>query len=804
VLHSRRILHIRDLLLLALRMLCLVLFGLALARPYFSSSDAGSPDDPVHLVLLVDNSLSMGYKELDGTLLDKAKAKAKEVIDGLPSGSRISVLPTCGPASRFSFDAYYSKNDAQEALARIEAVDRQTTANGTIDMARKACDSVPTLAAKRVLLLTDEQVLAWPVAQLAESLGKLPGGIKVDEVRPAGDVQNAWVADLKLREAVADLNSQPTFVATIGYQGRQARPGVRVMLAIDGQKVAETSVDLPAGENLEVITKEVVFDEKTAPYRFKAPTGSEQMFYASAEVSISPDALPGDDRRALVLPVLARLPVLFVDQYGSGKEDRRRSLYGETFFLRRLLAITTNQTLRMARFDHRRIEDLDVPTLQDARLVVIAGATTPGSEATVRRLREYVEQGGNLIIAAGAEFNPDTWNRLAYADGKGILPARLASEPIGRTLDPATPERAEVFFLDFDSLRHHEYFALETETDETKLRDLYSVPPFFKAVKADLGEDVQKKLVAGVVEELKERRRNLKEISGRLAELDLRDAKDTLSANERREREELRHQRGRFEANWLRWASVEQHPEDERTEEEIAADTKPVVIARYTNQEPYMIQRRLGHGRVLLVTSGVFHSDSTPSWNMLPDTDAVVVFDRILRQMFHMAFPERNMNTQQQLVLPVPPAERETRFALVGPERSGKQPTAAAPARSEPLTVGALGSNRFGLTIDQRVERGVYRVQAAADGPAAVGASESRPADILLAVNGTPKESELLVRDEARLRKELEQAASLGIERADLHQSDFWWQLLVWAVLALLLVEIVFLAWPAMSGERTQ
>jgi hypothetical protein len=801
VLRSRRILHIRDLLLMALRMLCLAAFGLALAQPRFGSTDAGSPDDPVHAVLLVDNSLSMGYKELDGTLLDKAKAKAKEVIDGLPTGSRISVLPTCGPAGRFSYDAYYSKSDAQEALARIEPVDRQTTPRETIDMAREACNSVPTMGTKQIMFLTDQQVLNWPVAELAEDFGTLPGKIRFEEVRAGGEVQNAWVADLKLREAVADLGSQPTFIATIGYQGRQPRKNVRVTLTIDGQKVAEVPVDLPAGENLEVTTKEVRFDEKTAPYRFKAPAGSEQMFYAAAEVSISPDALPGDDRRALVFPVLARLPVLFVDQYGSGKEDRRGSLFGETYFLRRLLAIATNQTLRMARFDHRRIEDLDVPTLQDARMVVIAGAASPGSEATVRRLREYVEQGGNLIVAAGAQFNPEAWNRLGWADGKGILPARLAPDPIGQTPDRVAGDNADVFFLDFDSLRHHEYFALESETDETKLRDLYTLPPFFKAVRADVGNDVQKMLLGGVVEELKERRRNLKEIGGRLADLDLRDAKGTLSDNERREREELRHQRGRFEANWLRWASAEQHPDDERAEEDIAADTKPVVLARYTNKEPYMIQRRLGHGRVLFVTSGLYFSDSTPGWNMLMNTDAAVVFDRIMRQMLQVAFPERNMSTQQQLVLPVSPADREGRFVLVGPERYGKTQAGVAAAKSEPLSVGALGANRYGLTIGQRVERGIYRVQAA---PAADGLTpDPKPTDILLAVNGPAKESELLVRDETRLRKELEGAASLGLERADLHQSDLWWKILVWAVLALLLAEIVILAWPALSTERT-
>ena len=667
-------------------------------------------------------------------------------------------------------------------------------------MAIKACDSVPTLPLKRVLFLTDQQVLNWRVAELADRLGKVPGGIKVEEILPAGEAQNAWVAGLKLREAVADLNSQPTFIATIGYQGRHPRQNVRVTLTIDGQKVAELPVDLSAGENAQVTTKEVVFDEKTAPYRFRAPAGSEQMFYASAEVSISPDALPGDDRCGMVFPVLTRLPVLFVDQYGSTKEKRSSSIVGETYFLRRLLAIATNQTLRMARFDHRRIDDLDVPTLQDARLVVIAGATTPGSEATVRRLREYVEQGGNLIIAAGAEFNPETWNRLGYADGKGILPARLAADPIGQTPDRIAGDTAEVFYLDFASLRDDPYFTLKTETDEAKVRALYSTPPFFKAVRADVGEDVQKKLRGGVLEEIKERRGNLKDISGRLADLDLRDANGTLSADDRRQRDDLRQQRGRFEANWLRWTTAEQQPDDQKSAEEIADGTNPLVIARYTNKQPYMIQRSLGHGQVLFITSGLYFSDATPGWNMLLNTDAVVVFDQIMRQMLKVAFPDRNHDIENIAPVFVSAAQRETRFTLIGPERYGKSAGAAAP-RQEPLAVDALKGNRFALRIAPRIERGVYRVRVADSTGAA--SPQPQPSDILLAVNGPAKESELLVGGETQLRKDWEKSASLGLERATLHQSDLW-QYLMLAVLACLLLEIVFLAWPAVSGERTQ
>jgi hypothetical protein len=61
---NRRFLRLRDLLLLALRTAALVLFGLALARPFFANTSGRlTLNQPVHAVLVVDNSLSMGYPE---------------------------------------------------------------------------------------------------------------------------------------------------------------------------------------------------------------------------------------------------------------------------------------------------------------------------------------------------------------------------------------------------------------------------------------------------------------------------------------------------------------------------------------------------------------------------------------------------------------------------------------------------------------------------------------------------------------------------------------------------------------------
>ena len=70
----------------------------------------------------------MGYTHVDGTLLDKAKDRAKQYIEELPEGSLVTVIPLCGTESPVANDAYAFKDKALlEAIDSIEAVDRTAT-----------------------------------------------------------------------------------------------------------------------------------------------------------------------------------------------------------------------------------------------------------------------------------------------------------------------------------------------------------------------------------------------------------------------------------------------------------------------------------------------------------------------------------------------------------------------------------------------------------------------------------------------------------------------------------------------------
>jgi hypothetical protein len=781
VFRSRRILQLRDLLLLVLRVLCLAAFGAALARPFFTRAAApANPDEPVHAVVLVDNSLSMGYEKLDGTLLDDAKAKAREVIEKLPPNSRISVLPTCGSAGGVRTEPYFSTEDALEGLAAIRPVDRQTRPDATIDLALTACRQTGQsgLRSKRIFLITNPHVQSWPAESLAEHLKQLPAPMEVLQVAP-DVVDNAWVADLRVRDGLADLQTPATLVATLGYQGPTTRRDVQVTLTIDGAPAATATVDLEPGQMREV---------QFPPYKFDVPVEPGHPAFVTAEVSIPHDRLPADDQRFLIVPVVTALPVVFVDALGSD-EAPRNNRYGETFYLRRLLAPITSRTARdrqLIEVRHVKPEGLTQELLADARLVVVAGLPNPAG--AVGLLREYVEQGGNLILAAGGDFDPAAWNETAWADGRGILPAPIEPATVGRLPDD-TAGTLQPFLLDFDTLVHDYFLPEGTSPDE--LKSMYGPPAlFFKAVAADTGEEVGQKAVEAAGEYFDQQRRGLAEIDRKLSELapaKSKTAPGDAGGSQEDARNELQRQREALAPHWLLWRRGDE--EGLRPVKELAERASPKGL-------PFMVRRQWGRGQVLFISTGL-----SPGWNTLPMVrQAVWLYDRICRSMLLETFPSRNLSTEQSLLLPVAPAERMARFALVDSEN-----------HEQALSVDALEGDRYGITLGNWTRRGLYHVMASPGegvaGPAgSPGADpQTRLWDVPLAVNGPAEESDFGQGDESAKagRRSFLDVTQTGATTLVEAESAELWKWLLAAVLAGLLVELLLLVWTSGGRERT-
>ena len=775
---NRRILQLRDLLLLALRTLTVFLFVLAMSRPFWSAGhDESAGDEPIHAVLVVDNSLSMAYTELDKSLLSIAKKKSSKFIEALPEGSEISVIPLCNYSQWHARDVYSTREDALEALDRIEIVDRSTPIVTGFAQAQRACRLASDLPTKRVVFLGDLQKKSWSLGGVESYLDGIDD-VQVVQVSPTKRT-NTWVESFKLLHGIADTESTAVFRAVIRHEGEARKDSVRVTLKIRDAVVAEQYIEVEPGSNRELDFR----------HKFDVAGTSAEPLFVPATLELSPDRLAEDDRRTLIVPVVATVPVVFVDQYGVS-ERPEENLYGETARVRRLMSAPTRARVgavagrvkRLVKVVHRTIEELQRADLKEARLVVIGGVKSPTPES-VDLLRQYVEQGGQLFLSAGAEFDPAAWTSIAWRDGAGILPAPLSIEPIGKVPQPNETTTTS-FRLKKDSMVG-EVLHLETTPEETD--DIYEAPIIFKAVVADIRGARQ-----GIAETERnriEQRRDwlikYRANEKRWTEQESK-GKGGLSPQDAAQREKDQRTYAAMTPNWLAWKNPLAQDTEDLSLEQLVDATQPQVLGRYDNDHPFVLYRDIGKGRVVMLTTGLW-----PKWNTLAIENSVLLLDRIMRSLLVRSLPDRTFGPESQILIPVSAADQAVDFTL------------RAPGEDQPRlkSVEALGKRGYGLLLRDIQRRGLYSVQR--QSPAGEGEQPDQAAvPMVLAVNGPAEESELASWTQDDLPDTIGKVNVRWLGVSDEIQltgktyidPDFWEYLMVAALLCLL-VEMCLLAW---------
>ena len=729
---NRRAIQIRDLVLLAIRTLVVLLFVLAMARPYWvgGGQQAYNGSEPIHAVIVVDNSLSMGYTALDKSLLDDAKAQASAFIETLPSGSEVSVIPMCTQPHWFSVGAYSSREDALNAIEQIRVVDQSADLRAAAEQAGIALEQDSSVQTKRVIMLGDLQSHGWQDNNLEETLATL-GDLQIVAVQPT-ETDNSWISDFYLRDGIADAESTAHFTGTVRHEGIEPRSNVTVSLIIDDQVVAEQILQLEPGQ-----ATTVRFE-----HQFVTAGSSREPVFARAELTLDADRLPMDDRRVCVVPVIARVPVVFIDQYGRD-EDLERGRLGESFMLRHLLSpILEEDVEHKSLIDvlHRTIEDFTIEDLQDARCVIIAGSVAP-NVADVVTLREYAEQGGQILIAAGGLFEATSWTTSAWDDGNGFLPIALSPEPVG-SLPPANTQQWPTFSLNPETFEDPIY-NLQIPGDE--FNDLISAPVFYKAIATDMTtlDDFDEKELSRV--------------------------QALLEQNDQQPR-------------WLNWTNPLGRHYSEFTPEQIVARNRPRVLGQYDNKHPFLVERRIGQGHVQLLTSGVF-----PEWNDLSVDTGVLLLDRIVRNSLVRSLPERTMDTQKEMVIPVSTRHQHADHKLTWPINSSQG--------TEAVAVEVLGAQKYGVVIRGATDRGFYsltRTEEDTGGEVPV---------MLLGFNGDGEESNLALQQTSELEaiasdgriRWLTAGDTLSLE-GETYLGSGTWRWLMYLLLLMLLVEMAVLA----------
>ena len=425
-----------------------------------------------------------------------------------------------------------------------------------------------------------------------------------------------------------------------------------------------TGVDGSAGRGADVVDLEPGQSRQVRfSHQIETPVESGEPTFIAASLSLSPDQLPADDVRHLMVPgSLAGSPVL-VHRYPrcAAGEDPRRNRYGETFHLRRLLVPVRSRddaVRQLVHVRHLAAHQVERQNLEDCRLVVIAGIESPQSLTSM--LRDFVEQGGQLLIAAGGDFDPVAWSSRGWLEGAGVLPLPLKPDAVGRVPDDMATD-LQPFFLSPDTMTDERFAVADASRED--LDDLYRTPLFFKAVAVDADKGVASSelLQADVERETTARRHDADLANKPNGAAGAADSKGPLESDLR--------------PHWLLWGRDRLGLEPEETPETLARRQQPQILAKYSNGLPFLVERRVGRGDVLFVSTGVLSG-----WNNLTRTNAVVLLDRLLRGMLVRTLPRRNYGTNERAVFAVAPADRRADFSLARPGGT-----------TEPLFVDAVG-----------------------------------------------------------------------------------------------------------------
>ena len=350
MLHTEHRRHdeLRRWLVLAMRMLAVAGLVLAFAQPVLPSSDGHPSQGDKAVTLYVDNSFSMAQAGSDGSLLDAARQKGREVVEAYPAGTRFRLLT----GERTGSDGRWLGRD--EILTALDEVQPSPAAPL---MSSRIPQSLPKKGKEEVYLISDFQRTTADLYDLPSDSMRGYTLVPLSGLRQ----DNVWIDTVVLDAPAFFAGGAVEVVVTLRNGGHHDAEQVPVRLELDGQERAVATVDVAAG----------------ATERVTLGFTIEQTDWTEGCVRVEDYPITFDDNYWFALKVRERVQVLEID-------GRR-----------------PNESLRRLFADDATVDYLSAPRLQHdlehCDLVVLDEVHTLAS-GEAAQLAEWVTEGGSLLV----------------------------------------------------------------------------------------------------------------------------------------------------------------------------------------------------------------------------------------------------------------------------------------------------------------------------------------------------------------------------------------------------------------------
>ncbi len=409
-----------NLLLLLLRIGIIVLLALALARPILKVSPSAiiGANARSSVVLILDNSYSMGYREEGLSRFQRAQKAGIAILDTLKEGDEVAIIFMNENADSFFKEFTYDIPAAKEALRQVKLSSRGTEVKKSLEKAYELLRNSDKVN-REIYLLTDLQKNSWQSMFENNFLAK---------EEKAGEKTSVYITSFDQAEA------DNVFIEKIELPPQGRAVGLPVELSVKVVNLGPKPVN-------EILTLTVDGVKKLQQPVLLLPSGSPRtvkMSYTfstpgthTGKVTIKGDQLSQDDSRYFQTRLEDKLPILCVD----GDPSEVPALSESFYLLAALNPAAFPGAERASAFLPRRIElpELGNQNLLQYRIVIFANVPYL-KETKVMKVEEYLKAGGNLIIFLGGKVQPKEYNRWEF------LPALLVS-PQG------SPDKKNPFYL---------------------------------------------------------------------------------------------------------------------------------------------------------------------------------------------------------------------------------------------------------------------------------------------------------------------------------------------------------------------
>ena len=414
--------QLRQLLILLLRMAIVALIALALARPFLTLGlPVASVRAKTDLVIVLDNSYSMAYQDVEGIRFEKAKTLAIDILDTLRHGDSAALILMSDIPNPIFRQLTPDLESVSVAITAAEVSYRATNVQPSLELAHEILAESEQLN-KELYLISDFAENGWK--NWSRLLNRSGARVSLMPVTD-GEAHNTNIEEIRPSNQLIGVNLPLQLNVTTA--NHSVAPLARNMLTlfIGGEKQKTVSFSAAANESLNT----------TLTYNFSTP-GTHTGYFTLTE-----DRLNIDNRRYFALNIIGEVRVLCVGaqtEYlalalNPHNNSRQQSVSVSNQQRDFLNAPPTADTMILptqctpAEFETFPLEDYDVIILADVSEI------TPPIDAQIQK---FIRHGKSVITFVSRYSDTDNYNQFSDT----WLPAQL-----GRTLTWTPPQQIRTY-----------------------------------------------------------------------------------------------------------------------------------------------------------------------------------------------------------------------------------------------------------------------------------------------------------------------------------------------------------------------